>query len=121
MLRQGLTLIYYSPRADDYNGEPSWANFKALLVARVALGNGYTMYRTSKRMTDPPDGYHSVGLLFDSLLPRGNLLLVTQVLGEVGEDLNYDEQVVYRDDAIIPAYLVIYGPREERTGYARAY
>lgn len=33
-----------------------------------------------------------------------------QVLGEVGFALNYDELVVYRSDAIIPTYLVIYEP-----------
>lgn len=32
-----------------------------------------------------------------------------QVLGETGITLNYDELVVYRSEAIIPTYLVIYG------------
>jgi hypothetical protein len=31
-----------------------------------------------------------------------------QLLGEPGEDLNYQEHVVYRNDAIRPAYLVVY-------------
>lgn len=45
---------------------------------------------------------------------RDNLLSYTdlsprQVLGETGITLNYDELVVYRSEAIIPTYLVIYG------------
>ena len=35
-----------------------------------------------------------------------------QVLGEVGDKLNYDEQVVYNDDAIRPSYLVMYDKPE---------
>jgi len=31
-----------------------------------------------------------------------------QVLGEVGGRLNYDELVVYSNDAIRPSYLVMY-------------
>lgn len=42
-----------------------------------------------------------------------SLTVPPQVLGEVGQELNYDEQVVYRDDAIRPAYLVIYELAEE--------
>ena len=33
----------------------------------------------------------------------------TQVLGVPGEDLNYEETVVYNNDAIRPAYLLVYG------------
>ena len=32
----------------------------------------------------------------------------SQVLAEVGGSLNYDELVVYRNEAIKPAYLVVY-------------
>ena len=37
-----------------------------------------------------------------------------QVFGEPGGDLNYEETVVYNNDAIRPAYLVVYGqpPRQ---------
>jgi hypothetical protein len=31
-------------------------------------------------------------------------------VGLPGVDLNYEETVVYRNDAIRPAYLVVYGP-----------
>ena len=35
--------------------------------------------------------------------------LPRQVLGVPGEDLNYEETVVYNNDAIRPAFLVVYG------------
>lgn len=40
-------------------------------------------------------------------------LSARQVIGQVGDSLSYDEQVVYRDDAVKPAYLVIYEPEVE--------
>lgn len=36
------------------------------------------------------------------------LILYPQVLGETGYDLNHDEVVVYKNEAIRPSYLVIY-------------
>ena len=35
----------------------------------------------------------------------------SQVLAEVGSSLNYDELVVYNNDAIRPSYLVMYESR----------
>ena len=35
--------------------------------------------------------------------------LSRQVLGVPGEDLNYEETVVYNNDAIRPAFLIVYG------------
>jgi hypothetical protein len=32
-----------------------------------------------------------------------------QILGVPGEDLNYEETVVYNNDAIRPAFLIVYG------------
>jgi hypothetical protein len=32
-----------------------------------------------------------------------------KVLGEPGGDLNYEETVVYDNDAIRPAFLIVYG------------
>ena len=34
--------------------------------------------------------------------------MTEQILGEVGDSLNYDELVVYNNDAIRPSYLVMY-------------
>lgn len=47
-------------RADDYNGDPSSSDLKAMLVAKVALGKSAIRYRTDQGMTAPPFGYHSV-------------------------------------------------------------
>ena len=38
----------------------------------------------------------------------GGILTGSQVVGEVGIKLNYDELVVYNNDAIRPSYLVMY-------------
>ena len=45
-----------------------------------------------------PDGMHGSTLTMPCLA----------VLGETGQGLNYDEVVVYRNDAIIPRYLLYY-------------
>ena len=37
------------------------------------------------------------------------LLNNLQVVGVPGEDLNYEETVIYDDDAIRPAFLIVYG------------
>jgi hypothetical protein len=36
-----------------------------------------------------------------------------KVIGEPGVDLNYEETVVYDNDAIRPAFLVVYGSASE--------
>jgi hypothetical protein len=36
-------------------------------------------------------------------------------MGVPGGDLNYDETVVYKNEAIRPVYLVTYGPPETPT------
>jgi hypothetical protein len=38
---------------------------------------------------------------------------LSQVLGKPGQDLKYEENVVYRNDAIRPAYVVVYGAAPE--------
>jgi len=40
-------------------------------------------------------------------------LQTSQLIGEPGEDLKYQEHVVYNNDAIRPAYLVVYGQAPE--------
>ncbi|EPS92982.1 hypothetical protein FOMPIDRAFT_93797 [Fomitopsis schrenkii] len=55
--------------------------------------------------------------LADSLRPGPHRVTLTQpparydsVLGEPGAELNYDEAVLYRNEAIRPLFLVIYKP-----------
>lgn len=38
-----------------------------------------------------------------------------QVLGETGAKLNYDETIVYREDALLPSYLVLYANTSHST------
>ncbi|KAG8924079.1 hypothetical protein FRC01_011971 [Tulasnella sp. 417] len=88
---RGIYTSSVSSKADDYTITPSTSGYRAMLVARVVLGKAYPLKLTSQYLAGPPRGFHSV-------------------LGEVGIHLNYDEQVVYSDDAARPAYLIIYKP-----------
>jgi hypothetical protein len=45
---------------------------------------------------------------------------IPQLIGEPGEDLNYQEHVVYDNDAIRPAYLVVYGEAPEEHSKIKA-
>ncbi|KAG9044296.1 hypothetical protein FS837_008388 [Tulasnella sp. UAMH 9824] len=85
----GIYTSTVSSKADDYASKSTYYENKAVLVAKVALGRESIYYKTTQDLTGPPYGYDSVR-------------------GEVGIDLNYDEQVLYKDDAIRPAYVVVY-------------
>ena len=63
-----------------------------LLVARVVAGRTHRLRRGDRGLTSPPYGYHSI-------------------TGEPGEDLNYEETVVYTNEAIRPAFLLVYGDK----------
>ncbi|KAJ7687675.1 hypothetical protein B0H14DRAFT_3533901 [Mycena olivaceomarginata] len=79
------------------------------------LGQGYTPLRVhpetpltrhhnSEELTELPFGYHSL-------------------VGVPGADLNYGETVVYANDAIRPAYLIVYAadvPPEVRVADLRS-
>jgi len=60
-----------------------------MLLNDVVMGKGIKLERTDTSLTKPPQGYDSV-------------------IGEPGGDLNYDEAVVYDQDAIVPSFLIIY-------------
>ncbi|KAG8914617.1 hypothetical protein FRC00_012013 [Tulasnella sp. 408] len=85
----GIYTSTVSSKADDYANKSRYYENKAVIVAKVALGRESICYKTTQELTGPPYGYDSVR-------------------GEVGVDLNYDEQVLYKDDAIRPAYVVVY-------------
>ncbi|KAG8906398.1 hypothetical protein FRB99_006993 [Tulasnella sp. 403] len=85
---------YLKYRADDYTLNARYSAKKVMFIAKVITGNSHKVWRTDQSITAPP-------YLHDS------------VAGEVGVDLNYDEQVVYRDDAIIPAYLIVYSDLDD--------
>ncbi|KIO27721.1 hypothetical protein M407DRAFT_23035 [Tulasnella calospora MUT 4182] len=85
----GIYTSSASSTADHYAIAPWLSDDKAIIVAKVALGKSSIHYRASENLTAPPWGYDSV-------------------IGKVGIDLNDDDQVVYRNEAIRPAYIVIY-------------
>ncbi|KAI6125097.1 ADP-ribosylation [Pisolithus croceorrhizus] len=91
----GIYTTSCSSKADDYVSNVSnEAGLRAMLVNRVVVGKPYKRYRNAVDLLGPPVGYHSIA-------------------GEIGWDLNYDETVTYHNETIRPAYLVVYGDKEE--------
>ncbi|KAG8829829.1 hypothetical protein FRC17_005946 [Serendipita sp. 399] len=88
---RGLYTSSTSSKSDSYTANKSPSPYKAMLLAKVVVGRGYKMTRDATTLTAPPTNYHSV-------------------LGEpdASGSLNYDELVVYDNDAIRPAYLIVY-------------
>ncbi|KAE9399606.1 hypothetical protein BT96DRAFT_1019390 [Gymnopus androsaceus JB14] len=80
------------PRHDGYGSKYVSRNTtRVLLLNRVVVGRPHNRRHNATYVNQPPAGYHSARL--------------------PGVDLNYEETVVYRNDAIRPAYLVVYGPQ----------
>ncbi|KIM40644.1 hypothetical protein M413DRAFT_446065 [Hebeloma cylindrosporum] len=86
----GIYTTTCSSKADDYvlNDDES-SKLRVLLVNRVIVGNPHKRRQNATALTEPPCGHHSV-------------------VGEPGLDLNYAETVVYDNDAIRPAFLIVY-------------
>ncbi|CCM06411.1 uncharacterized protein FIBRA_08672 [Fibroporia radiculosa] len=82
--------------ADNYVKNLASPSCSALLLNRVALGRPGRMVHNFTNLTAPPPGYDSVA-------------------GEPGFDLNYEECVVYNDDAIRPNYLIVYTTPEGKS------
>jgi hypothetical protein len=85
----GIYTSSTSSKTDTYSRNGSTSTWKAMLLSRVVVGRGYKMTADNTTLTKPPAGFDSI-------------------LGEVGASLNYDELVVYNNDAIRPSYLVMY-------------
>jgi len=85
----GIYTSSTSSKSDSYSRNNCTSNWKAILLNKVVVGRGYKMMVDNTTLTEPPAGYDSV-------------------LAEVGVNLNYDELVVYNNDAIRPSYLVMY-------------
>lgn len=87
-----------SSKANDYSRNSQSSSLKALLLNDVIIGKGSEISRDAPKMVAPPSGYDSV------------LAVPAKRLSRYGgpRGLNYDETVVYRNDAIRPKYLVIY-------------
>lgn len=85
----GIYTSSTSSKANDYSSTDSTSPLKAILLNKVVVGKGYKIHHDNPSMTAPPSGYDSV-------------------LAEVGGSLNYDELIVYTNDAVRPSYLVMY-------------
>jgi len=86
----GIYTTATSSKAHDYymgSPSPNWA----LLLNDVVMGKTVKLTKQNQSLTKPPGRYDSV---VGEPTTRG--------------DLNYDESVVYRNDAIRPSFLIIY-------------
>ncbi|KAF7336996.1 PARP catalytic domain-containing protein [Mycena venus] len=88
---KGIYTSSTSSKSNDYSHNDCSSSFKAILLNKVIVGKGCKLTHDSVSLTAPPAGYDSV-------------------LAEKGGSLNYDELVVYTNDAIRPSFLVIYEP-----------
>ncbi|KAJ7814436.1 hypothetical protein B0H14DRAFT_2850517 [Mycena olivaceomarginata] len=88
---KGIYTSSTSSKSNDYSHNDCSSSFKAILLNKVIVGKGCKLTQDSTSLTAPPTGYDSV-------------------LAERGGSLNYDELVVYTNDAIRPSFLVIYEP-----------
>ncbi|KAF8808435.1 ADP-ribosylation [Phlegmacium glaucopus] len=84
-------LFTIDSRSKDYSHNDCISPLKAILLNKVVVGKDYKLLQDDTSLTSPPAGYDSV-------------------LGEQGGSLNYDELVVYDNDAIRPLFLVMYEP-----------
>lgn len=66
-----------------------------MILNRVAIGRSYKMRHNAVNLKGPPSGYNSVQ-------------------GVPGAELNYEETVVYNNDAIRPGFLIVYGDPPEQ-------
>lgn len=86
----GIYATSVSSKADDYiQNINRLTPIRAVLLNRVVVGNPERRLRNAIYRTAPLAGCHSI-------------------IGEPGADLNYEETVVYNNDAIRPAFLVVY-------------
>ncbi|KAH8112657.1 hypothetical protein DFH11DRAFT_467559 [Phellopilus nigrolimitatus] len=92
---RGIYTSICSSKADDYC-KPTHPDAKKrfLLLNRVMVGREFQTKESLTHLLQAPSGFHSVS-------------------GEPGGDLNYEETVVYNNDAIRPAYLAIYELEED--------
>ncbi|KAG8859171.1 hypothetical protein FRB91_008757 [Serendipita sp. 411] len=88
---RGIYTTGTSSKADTYSVNNNSSKWKAVILNKVAIGNGASVTLNLPKLTAPPPGYDSV-------------------LGEPMKTghLNYDECVVYNNDALRPEYLIMY-------------
>ncbi|KAL1675885.1 hypothetical protein EV122DRAFT_217501, partial [Schizophyllum commune] len=111
----GIYVSSCSSKADDYFDDGgSDPGVRTLLVSKVVMGRPLELRYSDPSISEPPPGHHSAS---DEVSWRqadiqdhagsGNVLAEPFTIPLAGA-LNYDEVVVYRNEAIRPAYLVLY-------------
>ncbi|CAM9711233.1 unnamed protein product [Ectocarpus sp. 4 AP-2014] len=94
---EGVYFSSVSGKANDYarsseKKSSDGRRLRCMFVAYVARGKPYLTKKTNLRPhMCPPLGFHSVE-------------------GEVGPALNYEELVVYKEEAALPTHLIVYSP-----------
>ena len=83
----GLYLAPHSSKCHDYTRGAH--GYRAMLLCDVCPGRKYPLQRNSQHLRGPPPGYDSV-------------------YGQVGDELNYPELVVYELEAVLPRYIILY-------------
>ncbi|TFK69964.1 ADP-ribosylation [Pluteus cervinus] len=86
---KGIYTSSTSSKSNDYSSNDCKSPYKAILLNKVVVGKGCKLLHDNTSLTAPPAGFDSV-------------------LAEKGGSLNYDELVVYTNDAIRPSFLVMY-------------
>jgi len=84
----GIYTSATSSKANDYYGGNASPN-RAILLNDVVMGKTVKLTTTNQSLTQPPTGYDAV-------------------IGEPGGDLNYDECIVYKNEAIRASFLIVY-------------
>jgi len=90
MFGGGIYTSSTTSKSDHFSRNVRASEWKAMLLNKVVVGKGYRMTAGDTTLVGPPDG-------FDSVLAEAS-----------DSGLNYDELVVYNNDAIRPSYLVMY-------------
>ncbi|CAG8478798.1 28710_t:CDS:10 [Dentiscutata erythropus] len=100
IIRKGIYFSATSSKSDDYNTASLTVlnniSYKVMLLNKVVVGKGYSLTNDNGKLSSPPTGYDSI-------------------LGEPSANgsLNYDEIVVFKDEASIPQYLIVYKGQPE--------
>lgn len=82
--------FYLAPNSSKCHDYTQGANgYRAMLLCDVLPGRRYNLQTNSQNLTGPPIGHDSV-------------------YGQVGDKLNYPEVVVYKPEAVLPRYIIVY-------------
>jgi uncharacterized protein (DUF952 family) len=105
----GIYSTSVSSKADDYTSNANdLSKTRIMIVNHVALGRSKMMYEASHDMQHAPHLYNSVCCSFFLLVRHSTLGQVTAATYPEGGKLNYQETVVYRDDAICANAIIVY-------------